>query len=555
MKKKVAIIIALLAVIAGTYLWFKTMTSSIPGETLLPPETVAYATLPDIVRTKMRWPATALGKISASPEVVDFAKKPLAFLLGEGGSEEAAAQLAEVRPVRMFAAIPAIEKGVPRIVLGFQYHGDLASCDAAITRLQNQLAGGDTRPTILTEDYRGIRIKAAVLGEDKYLYSATAGGWAFLSNNRLTLVGVLERLAGHDKSPALDTDPEFSSALKRMDKASDFRGFVRMEPVLDMLRKAAEEVEDIAADEESFAALKKITSFGYSVKLDGAHITDDLFVTMPSEGTLPSPIAHSPMDFTTNSTLGYLDFYVASHHLKGFLETLRRLRLTDRENRVMPVIVENAPEAFDGEFGLIFSWSADDLLPSFVAMAPLKNPEEVAGYINTEIARWTDVVTGEKDGARTFSFPQNNTLFSTPCVAITEDMLLGALQPDILSQALNPPVQSPDLTESEAFAGARMSYRSANIAFAFLDARGIFERSYPMLRQVLVFGSSFLGALDNVVDSAKVPSTETISRHLVPFIFSAVQEEEGISIKSSGIVPMNQIILGGAVWASATKEK
>ena len=79
--KKIFVISAILLVglvsIVVSALWITRGSGPAEAAALLPADTVAMASLPDLPRTAARWPKTILAKIGAEPEMQAFLEKPI----------------------------------------------------------------------------------------------------------------------------------------------------------------------------------------------------------------------------------------------------------------------------------------------------------------------------------------------------------------------------------------------------------------------------------------------------------------------------------------------
>jgi hypothetical protein len=76
--------------------------------------------------------------------------------------------------------------------------------------------------------------------------------------------------------------------------------------------------------------------------------------------------------------------------------------------------------------------------------------------------------------------------------------------------------------------------------FVYLDAKGTFERVYPIARPIFVFGSAFIPTLTDYVDPKALPDPAEIARHLSPIVFSRHRVENGVLDESVGPVTAYQ---------------
>jgi hypothetical protein len=156
----------------------------------------------------------------------------------------------------------------------------------------------------------------------------------------------------------------------------------------------------------------------------------------------------------------------------------------------------------------------------------------------------------ELEGIRCFSFPWMQSAFANPTLALLEDFLVLGVDPNELSHSLQSFKTGGTLEKSPIFAPALSAYRAANEVFGYADSKVIFERGFPMLRQVIVFGAAVVPGASAIIDGSKLPETESIAKHLQPIVYNQTRIPEGISSNRSGPITMNQaVFLGAALGA------
>ena len=147
-------------------------------------------------------------------------------------------------------------------------------------------------------------------------------------------------------------------------------------------------------------------------------------------------------------------------------------------------------------------------------------------------------------------FGKVESAFANPTAALVEGFLVIGVDPEELGQTLQSFKSGETLEKSPVFAPALPAYGTANEVFGFANSKLIFERGFPMLRQVIVFGVAVVPGASAIIDGSKLPETETIAKHLQPITYSQVRIPEGYLVESSGPITMNQaVIVGGAVGA------
>ena len=156
----------------------------------------------------------------------------------------------------------------------------------------------------------------------------------------------------------------------------------------------------------------------------------------------------------------------------------------------------------------------------------------------------------ETDGIRYYSFAALQSAFANPTLAFAQGSG-DRIDPGELHHAVQSFSSGQTLEKSPVFVSALTAYKEANEVFGFLDSKAIFERGFPMLRQIIVFGAAVVPGASAVIDGSKVPETETITRHLQPIVYKQTRIPDGYLVESTGPLTMNQAAFLGAalgVW-------
>ena len=103
-----------------------------------------------------------------------------------------------------------------------------------------------------------------------------------------------------------------------------------------------------------------------------------------------------------------------------------------------------------------------------------------------------------------------------------------------LSQAMQSIKSGQTLDKVPAFAAAETAYRTANEVFGYVDTKRLVERSYPKLRQIIIFGAAIMPGASDIIDGSKLPETETIARHLQPIVYGQTRIRKAISLSQVG---------------------
>jgi hypothetical protein len=192
--------------------------------------------------------------------------------------------------------------------------------------------------------------------------------------------------------------------------------------------------------------------------------------------------------------------------------------------------------------------------PAGLIAIQIKDQAKADEVVREVLALFPEASVTESDGVRYISFPSLQSAFANPTLAMVDGFLILGVNSEELSHAMQSSKTGNSLEKSPGFASALTSYRTANEVFGYVDSRTVFERSYPLLRQVIIFGAAVMPGASDIIDGSKLPETETIAKHLQPIVYSQTRIPEGYLVESSGPITMNHaLMLAAAAGASFLK--
>jgi len=512
------------------------------GARLVPEDTVFFASFVDLPRSLFRWQSTSLAQIAKEPEVRAFLEKPMARLQADPGAGETGKILGGLKPGRIFVAVTEVTRDSVDALVGFQYWGGRQEFDAAVNRMRRELPPGE----VTTENHEGNEI--TVSRHDKFTtYSATLGRWGFVSTSGGLLKSALDRVAGKSKTPSLAEGERFQTVSKKMLAAPDFLFFLQPQKVLDVLLETGRALgaESIPEQVEEFRATEAV---GGSLKLDGALQRDALFL-MRKAAKPAENLTHKTARFTGGATVVFIDFLARFSGLPALLEKA----LADAAPQASIVEFAGlAAAAYGPECALVVNWENGQMTPSGVLAVEIRNQEKADEALKKLISFFPETRIVDDQGILLYSIPSVSNPLATPTLTLTDRFLLFGIDASSVSRAAR--AAGPELVGLPAFAPALPAYHSANEVFAFVDTGAIFERAYTALRPVILFGAQVMPAAADMIDTAKLPATETISRHLPPVILSQQRLEDGVLLESSGPITASELAIaaaaGGVISAS-----
>jgi hypothetical protein len=532
MKKLLIIAFVVLLVLVGSVLWvLRGMGVSDPA-LLLPAETVAVASLPDLPRSLFRWPHTTLAKMGVEPQVKAFLEQPLKYLTKQKGGDEAAGVLVGLKPGRIFAASVNVSERDAAILIGFQYWGGKPAHDAAVARLREEISAGSPAPELKHETYQGADIAASTHGPVT-IYNASHGQWGFISNNLPALKAALDRAAGRLKEGSLAESARYKQVLSHLPKEPDFLVYLQPQSFLDALLVVGQNF-GAQGNLEQIEQLRKVEAVGITMKLDGANLRDTLFVLRPAPqegGTL----THNSIKFTTKTTTAFIDSVVNFGHIGDFAPLLAGTDLPISQ------LLQLIPEAFGPEAAVSLTWPEGQLTPTGLLALAVQNPGKASEAFQEILTLFPTSTFTELGGLKFYSFPELGNLAGSPTVALGDGHLFAGLDPAVIDRTLQASKSGETLENSPTFVPLKEAYRSANETFVYLDTRAIFERAYPFVRQILPFAAAMNPRLSEVVDPAKLPNVETIAKHLSPITYTQTRLPDGYLAESAGPITLTHV--------------
>jgi hypothetical protein len=551
MKKIFIPLIAILVLCAGYAVWTLKDAGPADAAELVPAETVAFASIPDLPRTASRWPKTTLAKIGAEPEVQAFLERPLQYLTRDHGGNEAAGILWKLKPGRIFGAVVSVTSNDATILVGFQFWGGKSGHDVAVARLREELSKGGVPAELVHETYNGVDIVSSRHGAHT-LYNASEGQWGFLSNNLGAIKDALDRASGRKKEGNLAASAAYKEVLEKLLKDADLLFFCQPQGALESLLKVGSSIGAKPIPQQ-VEQLKKVEAVGATTMLDGANLRDRIFVLRrnpPDIGTL----SHYGIKLTSPETIAYFDFAsdfrqistAASNAINAGFPNAQAIR-----NSRLPSLV---PEAFGPDCAVSISWTPEQMTPAGLIALQTKDQAKAEEAVQEALSLLPEASITESEGVRYINFPSLQSPFANPTLALIDGFLLLGVSSEELSQAMQSVKSGQTLEKVPAFAAAATSYRTANEVFGYIDSRTLVESSYPKLRQIVIFGAAIMPGVSDIIDGSKLPETDTIARHLQPIVYGQTRIPEGYLIESSGPITMNHaFLIAAAVSASLFK--
>ena len=537
MIKKLSIAAAALAALAlVTVLVFWKASGPSDAAVLVPGNTVFFASFPDLPRSFLRWQGTCLARIGKEPEMQAFLEMPLARLMAHPGTDETGKILIGLKPGRMFLAVTEITTERLDALVGFQFWGGRKEFDDAVARMRLELPPGEFATR---ESHEGEEIVCTKHGKFQ-VFTASHGRWGFVSTSGDLIKSALDRAKGREHSPSLAATPRFREVSKRMLGAPDFAFFLQPQRALDVLLETG---RSLGADSvpEQVEALRATEAVGGSLKLDGELQRDAMFLLRKSPKSADI-LAHKTARLTSSETIVFVDFLARFAGLSALLE--KALTGTAPQSSIVE-LADLVSAACGPECAVIVNWGTGQMAPSGVLAMEIRDQVKAGEALAKLISFFPETRVVDEDGVKLYSIPSVSNPLASPTLTLTDQFLILGIDPTSVTRAARS--DGAKIEEIPAFASAIPAYRSANEVFAFIDTRSVFERAYTALRPVILFGAQVLPGAAGMIDTGKLPQTETIARHLPPVILSQQRLEDGVLVESSGPITASQLALAAAI--------
>jgi len=552
MKKVIPAVVVLIALAVGAFVVFKkTIGSHVPAALLVPGETLLFVDLPNVPRTALRWPKTGLGQIFAEPEVQRFLEKARTTDGPVKRMEEKLGQVLRVAPREAFVAVTSIEGASPKWIAGFAFLGRKKEAEALLAEPR---AGWKAAWPAGKSDlamHGAVEVETYTEGE-KVMAEAFKGDWYLVSNDVALLHSTLDACGLPGGAPdALGTREVFKKATAPLPGDGDALVFAQFGTLTERLTSLLVATGQ-APDPGQLAELKRVQAVAWGTKLEGKQIRDTIFLLAPGGRAEPRLKLNAEGGRTGETFLTYvmklpekIELPDSAGLLGGYLPMLAPM---EKALAGKGLTWADLTVAFGPELGLVADWPVQDGQPSAVLGLDVRDAVKAKAFVEVftgEVPGTPPWGRAERDGVTLFQSPPGEGLLPvSPSLALTDKFLFLGFSPASAGGAA--------ARWRGPFAG-KHTLGEPTSGYGSLDTRTLFERSYGTLRPFLGMSLAFNADAGQYLDAGKLPGTETISRHLMPSVYSQSTTTEGTLVESVGTLTFNQVIiaaLGGGIAAA-----
>ncbi len=532
-----------------------------------PADALAFVSLPDPKRTVDGWKNSILYKAWREPEVQTFLEKPLTRVPPIPAEAATALQKFDSLGLKnAFAALlPSTDPKNPYLVAGFAFKCTPAELETVLAKPKEELkrknptgkAGSVTYGTHNIDTFEASGTSIA---------SCVNGNWYFVSSDLAGLKAVLDRVDAKPGALTLSKDPTFTATAARMPPQHESLFYIAAAPVIRTLGNVLEGMGNPLPAPQR-AMLENIKGFAAASAYEGGKIRDTLFFLGTPELAAPGSLSFKSLPYTSGDTLVYLTSMLrwpdepaavvkpdpatpgkpgtpaAPAKKDPLAEVLRAMEAAG-------LSLKDIRAAFPSEGSLFLDWTSGSLYPSPILCLEMRDRAAALKLVDAAIAKAGPPKDAEwksktEDGVDyRILTPKRPGQPISPAIAVGPSFLLaGIIEADVRAAMNRAKGTGTRVDGSAGWKAGFVDGKKPDQTLVYVDAKGIFEKVYGLAR-------SFAPALsDNpqvqgTVELEKLPSVESIAKHLQPIVLTSRRMPDGLLIESSGPITIPHLTAG-----------
>jgi hypothetical protein len=547
------LLVLLIGIIVLLSLVFVVRQHRIPARStapaLLPPDTALFVQIPDALKNRETWHQTDLYALYREPTVQEFLSKPTAQVSKQGGLVDVWHEAGTLRMHDAFVATSTFD--TLRFVGGFEFRCNQKEANAVIERWKSRLmakAPGGQRSTIEYDKHSLDVITAGVM-----IASSFAGNRFLVASNVDDLKTMLDRIDHRIKTPALDSDENFRTAMKQM--PPDYGWMFYLQPKQFSQKRAALRAQNgrvLPPDRQTI--LERVQSFSHAMIFEGKKIRDIEFAAMPR--LFDGKLTRDTLSIASADTFLYIATLL---NLQQQIDWAQQSGVNTATAPILQQITgalsatgmteEDWKRAFGDEISVLADWPAKLRIPTAVATLAVRDSTR-ARKIARAVADASGWESTAIDNVQYFSAPPGGSgLAISPTVAMAERMMIFGLDPASVRRAAGQQPSASLLTASNSFKAAAKTVPEPQQTFVYLDLATLYSRLDTTLRPILQMTAAFMPGFADRVDVTKLPPVEVVTRHLNPVVAAQSYVGGGYRSESVGTITISQTIgVAAAAW-------
>ncbi|HVM60046.1 MAG TPA: DUF3352 domain-containing protein [Verrucomicrobiae bacterium] len=578
--KKIVLIFLLVVTVGTVALIYSTHAKPPPhAADLLPDSTLIFLDIPEFAASRDNFSKTELYALWQEPEVQAFLDKPLTLLRenpSHPGRDNGNAALLDFVLNTMqgevffgltrVTILPSLNAG---LIVGADVRHKKIEATAGLYKLEGTLKKAYPDGEFSDKRYLGVKYSVWQLSPQLPICHAFFNSLVVFTLGEDTMRDLIAAYTGQVPTDfkRLSTSPRFISARQHASSNYEFLGYVNVEQVLGLFGPLLAFAPQTSG---TFQKLSGMDVSAYSMKFVDRGVEDVGFISYShNPPKLSPPTARKTLALTSPDTLFYS---VGAADLSGFYEEGMQA-LSQSGNATMMSSIGQFEQALrvhgihmredilqyvGPETAIIATWRTGSRFPDVALVAEIANEDKLRPALDKamnalkqstlgtdEMAPWDET---EIAGHRLRTVRIGAGLVA-PTYTTTGQFLILADTPDYARELVTQVTQSKPTLASNATYQEFMKRMPVNgSSYGYADLRGLFTPLYAAAKSA----ASQIGN-NEFVDFDKLPQTETISRHLFPFVSATVSEPERVTSISFSPVGKSMVAAataGGGIWAA-----
>jgi len=580
MKKFIAVFLVLVAAVAAALIYF-TLTRPAPhAADLLPESTLVFVDIPDFSKARADFAKTELYALWQEPEMQVFLEKPLAAL-HEASANAGASDAANIGKLvfnamqgEVFLALTHVTifpSFNPGLIVGADVRHKRLEVAAGLYKLGSWLKRAYPHGNFQDKKYLGVKYSIWEAQPGVPICHAFFNSLVVLTYNEDTMRDVITRYTG--QAPAdfkrLAASAKFKNVERHASNNHEFLAYLNAEELLGLVGPL------LALSPQTsglYQKLGRIQASGVSLSVADRGIEDVAFVAYSKPEPKPTPpTPRKTLALTSPDTLLYSvgSVDLATTYEEGMqslaqsgnaalMATVEQFQQTLRTRGIH--VREDVLQRLGPELATIANWRSGSRTPGVAIVGAITDAEKLRpaldGVMNAlkESALGDDEKTPwdetESAGWKLRTIRIGAGLIA-PTYTTTDQFFILASTPDyareLLAQVREP---KPTLATSATYQQSMKRLPANGSSYGYADLHGLFEPLYSLVKS----GLSGVGS-NEFVNAAKLPRSETIAKHLFPFVSATVSEPQHATATSFSPFGKSMAVLAGVgcgVWAANT---
>ncbi len=578
--KKIVIVFLLLVTVVTLALVYFTFTRPAPHAVdLLPDSTLVFLDIPDFSRSRDDFFKTELYALWEEPEVQAFLKKPLTALRespshpGKDSGNAAildfalnSAQGEVFLGVTHVTVLPSLNVG---LVVGADTGHKRLQALTGLYKLEGSLKKANPDGDFEDKNYLGVKYTLWQITPDLPICHAFFNSLVVFTFGEDTMRDMIASYTGQvpPNFKPLSTSRRFANAQQHAARNYNFLGYVNVEQVLGLFGPL------LAFSPQTSGVFQKLDGMdasAFSMTFLDRGVQDVGFLSYSRNAPKPKPpTPQKTLALTSPDTLFYS---VASADLATFYEQgMQALSQSGTPSMMLSVgqfqqalrahnihMREDILQQFGPETAVIASWRTGARSPDVAFVAEIAHEDKLRPALdnamnalkqsalgNDELAPWDET----ESAGHTLRTVRVGAGLLAPTYTTTSQFFILANTPDYARELLaHATASKPTLAASAVYQESIKRVPANGSSYGYADLRGLFEPLYAITKSA----ASQIGT-NEFVDMDKLPQTETISKHLFPFVSATVSEPGQVTATSFSPVGKSMVMIAGAgagIWAA-----